>query len=387
MQDLQTQSQDQRRLSPQKQTYATVSQMLEKSRDSIAAALPRHLTVERLTRVALGELRTNPKLLECQPASLMSAIVKASQLGLEVGSAMGHAYLVPYKTEATLIIGYRGMLALARRSGEIQSITARVVYSRDTFDLEYGLEEKLRHIPSTDEDPGQVTHVYAVAKLVDGGIQYEVMTRAEVEAIRRRSRAGGSGPWVSDWNEMARKTVLRRLFKYLPMSIEMADSLAVDDDDHAEKVVTADRVLDLNARLAAETTTKAIPAQPAQEWPQANPETGEMVDSRGVPWIDGIHSSGKTCNADGTWRRQKGISQEAAAAREASARLTPEPETPPTESGSNLTFDSVMRGIEMADTKDQIDEWLDLSRGLDLYPEGRATIDQAAEKRLAEISS
>jgi recombination protein RecT len=289
----------------QKQNYTTVAQMMEKSRDSIAAALPKHLTVERLSRVALGELRTNPKLLECAPASLMSAIVKASQLGLEVGSAMGHAYLVPYKTECTLIIGYRGMIALARRSGEIQSITARVVYARDTFELEYGLEEKLRHVPSTDEDPGPVTHVYAVAKLRDGGIQYEVMTRAEVEAIRRRSRGGQYGPWATDWSEMARKTVMRRLFKYLPMSIEMADAMSAeaDDDRPSERNVTGTAtVTDLNARLAAgaeitpQSSTPAIEYQAAEdeaetpEWPQANAD-GELIDVRGIVWDERIHSS------------------------------------------------------------------------------------------------
>jgi recombination protein RecT len=234
----------------QKKTYTTVAEMMEKNRDSIAAALPKHLTVERLTRVALGELRTTPKLLECQPASLMNAIVKASQLGLEVGSGMGHAYLVPYKTECQLIIGYRGMIALARRSGEITSINARVVYANDDFMLEYGLEERLRHIPSTAEDPGAVTHVYAVAKLKDGGIQYEVMTRAEVEAIRKRSKAGNAGPWVTDWNEMARKTVMRKLFKYLPMSIEMADAMSAETDGDlpAERNITP--TADLNAQLA-----------------------------------------------------------------------------------------------------------------------------------------
>ena len=252
----------------QKQNLATVAQMMEKSRDSIAAALPKHLTVERLSRVALGELRTNPKLLECNPTSLMSAIVKASQLGLEVGSAMGHAYLVPYKTECTLIIGYRGMIALARRSGEIQSIAARVVYARDTFELEYGLNEKLCHVPSTDEDPGPVTHVYAVAKLRDGGIQYEVMTRTEIEVIRKRSRAGGSGPWVTDWSEMARKTVMRRLFKYLPMSIEMADALAVesDDDRPSERNITGTAtVADLNVRLSGKAIEHQAVADPEHE--------------------------------------------------------------------------------------------------------------------------
>jgi recombination protein RecT len=234
-----------------KQTYPTVADMLDKNKASIAAALPKHVSADRLSRVALSELRTNPNLLNCQPASLLNAVVKASQLGLEVGGALGHAYLVPYKTEATLIVGYRGLIALARRSGEIQSITARVVHANDTFEIEFGLEEKLRHVPAVS-DPGEMTHVYAVAKLMGGGVQYDVMTKAEVEAIRKRSRAGNSGPWVSDPEEMARKTVVRRLCKYLPISIELADALSIDDDRIEVDITQDSNVIDLNASLAAE---------------------------------------------------------------------------------------------------------------------------------------
>jgi recombination protein RecT len=233
----------------EKKSYMTVADMLEKSRDSIASALPRHVSADRLARVALSELRTNPVLLRCTPQSLMNCIVKAGQLGFELGGALGHAYLVPYKSEATLIVGYRGLIALARRSGEIQSLTARVVHENDEFEIEFGLDEKLRHVPSIGE-PGQMTHVYAVAKLTGGGIQYEVMTKREVDDIRKRSRAGSSGPWVTDYEEMARKTVVRRLFKYLPVSIEMADAMEADGDrDRVEINITpADT---LNESLAA----------------------------------------------------------------------------------------------------------------------------------------
>lgn len=136
------------------------------------------------------------------------------------------------------------------------------------------------------------------------------------------------------------------------------------------------KTVELNARLTSE--TKTSPDTSASAWPKAHPETGELLDIRGIPWIDGIHSTGRTCNADGTWRRQKGISPEAAAAREVSAM------SPPTE---NITFDQVMRGIEMSETREQVDEWLDLSLGLDLDQERRAMIDKAAEARLAAIDA
>ena len=241
----------------EKKSYMNVADMLEKSKASIASALPRHVSADRLARVALSELRTNPTLLKCTPQSLMNCIVKAGQLGFELGGALGHAYLVPYKSEATLIVGYRGLIALARRSGEIQSLTARVVHEADDFEIEFGLDEKLRHVPSIGE-PGQMTHVYAVAKLVGGGVQYEVMTKREVDDIRKRSRAGGSGPWVTDYEEMARKTVVRRLFKYLPVSIEIADALAADADaDRVEVNITpVDTLNESLARIAA-------PADPA----------------------------------------------------------------------------------------------------------------------------
>lgn len=388
----------------QKQSYTTVAQMMEKNRDSIASALPKHLTVDRLTRVALGELRTNTKLLECNPHSLMNAIVKASQLGLEVGSAMGHAYLVPYKTECTLIIGYRGMIALARRSGEIQSITARVVYARDAFELEYGLEEKLRHVPSTEADPGPVTYVYAVAKLRDGGIQYEVMTRAEVEAIRKRSRAGQSGPWVSDWSEMARKTVMRRLFKYLPMSIEMADALSADTDDDrpAERNITPSAtVTDLNARLAATVENAQQPALESQtavmapandetsDWPRANPETGEMTDVRGISWDARIHSSSRTCNDDGTWRRKRGADPELVARIEREVRhvmseLDAAPELVLT--GELSDFERGLMMLREEQTSDGLDGILDWARDADLSDEERTGLERAVEDRRSEIA-
>lgn len=257
-----------------KKNIATVATMLEQNRSTIAQALPRHLTPDRLMRVAISELRTNEKLAECHPASLVSSIVKASQLGLEVSSALGHAYLVPYKTEATLIIGYRGLITLARRSGEIQSLTARVVHEKDHFELEYGLHERLRHIPSTEDEPGPITHVYAVAHLKDGGVQYEVMTKAEVDAIRKRSKAGGAGPWVTDYQEMARKTVVRRLFKYLPVSVELADALAVDDD-RPEPVDITPTVTDLNAEIRKKAAQAAIektePGRVALESPAESP--------------------------------------------------------------------------------------------------------------------
>jgi phage RecT family recombinase len=198
--------------------------------------LPRHLKPERVLRIVLGAASRNQTLLSCTPKSIALAVVTASQLGLEPGSPLGSAYLVPFKNrhtgryEATLIIGYRGLIDLARRSGEIESIEAHVVHEKDAFRCVFGLSPVLEHEPAwTDDDPGKLVAVYAVARLKGGQVQTEVMTRAQVDGIRKRSRAGSSGPWVSDYDEMARKTVVRRLCKYLPMSIEMESALVVED--------------------------------------------------------------------------------------------------------------------------------------------------------------
>ena len=176
----------------------------------------------------LTELRKTPALLKCDPKSLFGAVVQASQLGLEPGNALGHAYLIPFKKEVTLIIGYRGMIDLARRSGQVHSIVARAVHANDDFSYSFGIDDHLEHKPA-DRNRGDLTHVYAIAKLQGGGVQFEVMTREEVLAIKKQSKAGNNGPWVSHFDEMAKKTVIRRLFKMLPVSIEMKQAVNLEE--------------------------------------------------------------------------------------------------------------------------------------------------------------
>ncbi|EAU0670485.1 recombination protein RecT [Salmonella enterica] len=207
-------------------------------KEQLAVALPRHMTAERMIRIATTEIRKVPALGDCDTMSFVSAIVQCSQLGLEPGGALGHAYLLPFgnkneksgKKNVQLIIGYRGMIDLARRSGQIASLSARVVREGDDFSFEFGLEEKLVHRPGENED-APVTHVYAVARLKDGGTQFEVMTRKQIELVRAQSKAGNNGPWVTHWEEMAKKTAIRRLFKYLPVSIEIQRAVSMDEKE------------------------------------------------------------------------------------------------------------------------------------------------------------
>lgn len=215
----------------------TLATLLQKQKSAIEAALPRHLSADRMLRIALTEIRKNPDLASCEPMSFLGSVVQAAQLGLEPGSALGHAYLVPFfnkhteRREVQLIVGYRGLLDLARRSGQIVSISAHAVYDGDEFEFEFGLHEKLKHIPGRDRvsKERRLIAVYAIARLKDGGHQVEVMTREEVEAIRKRSKASDSGPWKTDFDEMAKKTVIRRLFKYLPVSVEIQRAVALDE--------------------------------------------------------------------------------------------------------------------------------------------------------------
>jgi recombination protein RecT len=205
-------------------------------KSQMALALPKHMTADRLARIALTEVRKVPALGRCDQASFLGAIMQCAQLGLEPGGALGHAYLLPFEnrkkgiTEVQFIVGYRGMLDLARRSGQILSIEARAVYAADTFHVALGLNPDLTHEPDWEAaDRGPLRFVYAVAKLKDGGTQFEVMSRAEIERVRSQSKAGQNGPWVSHFDEMAKKTVIRRLFKYLPVSIELATAVALDE--------------------------------------------------------------------------------------------------------------------------------------------------------------
>lgn len=248
----------------------TVTSLLEQMKSEIARCLPKHLTTERMTRIALTELRKTPKLQECEPMSFIAAIMQASQLGLEPG-VLGSCYLIPFynnktgKMECNFIPGYRGFLDLARRSGQIISLTAHSVYENDFFMYEYGLEETLIHKPTMD-DKGEIIAVYSVAKLKDGGHQFEVMSKAEVDSVRKQSKSGNAGPWVTHYDEMAKKTVLRKLFKWLPCSVEMQKAVILDE--HADvgiqdikAAASEDFNIDFSSGLTVDSDTGEILAE------------------------------------------------------------------------------------------------------------------------------
>jgi recombination protein RecT len=222
------------------QNVGKIRSLMESQKAQILAALPKHMSPDRMLRIALTELRRVPKLASCDPLSFMGAIVQAAQLGLEPGSGLGHAFLIPFYnskrgiTECNLLAGYRGLIELARRSGRIDSISARCVYAKDKFAFAYGDDEKIIHEPYTGpEERGAVTFAYAIARIKGSSVpQREVMSFSQIDEVRRK-HGKGNPVWADHFDEMARKTVVRRLCKYLPQSPELASVIALDDTAEA----------------------------------------------------------------------------------------------------------------------------------------------------------
>lgn len=251
---------------PALQKFNKVAELLQsdKVQSAIARALPKHMTPERMIRVAMTALQKTPKLAECDPRSLVNALIQASELGLEPNTPLGEAYLIPYwnsktkQTEAQLMPGYRGLIKLARQSEKVTSIYAELRYEKDFFEIKLGLNRDLIHEPAIDEaDRGQILGVYSVAKFKDGTTDFEYMSAEEVEKIRKRSKSPDAGPWVTDKGEMYRKTPIRRICKRLPQSVEdKALQQAVELDNHFDIDLGRIAPLELNEAPAAEPITE-----------------------------------------------------------------------------------------------------------------------------------
>ena len=230
-----------------------------------ARALPKHLTPERLVRVAITAMQENTKLWGCSDRSLVASILQSCQLGLEPDGVLGHAYLIPYAGRATLQIGYRGLIELAHRSGRVSGISAEVVHEKDEFEITLGTERKIRHIPNheaRDKDPGManIRGVYAVVQFKDGYQDFEYLTFEMVEDIKSNSKAKDDGPWVTHWVEMARKTAIRKLAKRLPLSPEMTRA-AVMDEYHEQGFTTRPPTLEIEVEAQREAATTGKPTE------------------------------------------------------------------------------------------------------------------------------
>lgn len=254
----------------------TIAQLFEEMKPAIAQAIPKHMTPDRLLRIATTAIKTTPKLKACTAESLLASVMQCAQLGLEPG-VLGHAYLIPYNNkkkdangkeywvqEAQFQIGYKGLLDLVRRTGEIMSISAHAVHKNDKFEVEYGINEKLRHVPEFDGERGEVTKYYAYAKFKDGGYSFLVMGKKDIERHRDMySKTSKFGPWVDQFDEMAKKTVIKALVKYMPISIELQSKVSMDETIKTEISEDMSEVIDVtdwsSQKEVEEAEDEAIP--------------------------------------------------------------------------------------------------------------------------------
>lgn len=227
----------------------TLKDFVQAMSGQIAKALPKVITPERFTRIAMTALSSNPQLAGCDRNSFLGSLMQAAQLGLEPNTPLGQAYLIPFRnkkkgiTECQFQVGYKGLIDLAYRSGDISSIYAECVYENDEFDYEYGLERNLVHKPART-NRGKLIYVYAVFKLKDGGYSFTVASVEDVINHAKRYSQGynsGYSPWKTNFEEMAKKTVLKQVLKYAPIRTEFATGIAAD-----EATVVADDELELH---------------------------------------------------------------------------------------------------------------------------------------------
>ena len=239
-------------------TKANAGQVAEKSKNiyelinsmkpEIARALPKHLDPDRVARIAITAIRANPKLQQCNPMSFLGALMQSSQLGLEPNTPLGQAYLIPYGNEVQFQVGYKGLIDLAYRSGQFKSIYAHEVHEKDVFEYEYGLDQKLVHKPAA-KDRGKVIGYYAIFHLQNGGYGFAYMSIEDVEKhaaqYSQAVKKGWTSPWKTDFDAMAKKTVLKKVLKYAPLSVEMARNVAADETVKNEIAEDMSEVLDI----------------------------------------------------------------------------------------------------------------------------------------------
>ncbi len=319
---------------PPKQRIAV---LLKENEKEIMAALPKHVTKERMLVIAQTAATSVPGLVECYTPSLFGALIKCTQLGLEPNNPLGHCYLIPFRNnkknrmDVQMMIGYRGMIDLARRSGHVVSINAQAVFEGDEFEYEFGLEEKLRHIPGSDR--GECTHYYAYAKLTGGGHQFDVRTADDMRQLMLSTQSKGEyGPWKSSPIPMGRKSMIRALFNYLPVSIEMATARAIDGQ--AEAGVDQG----LGAVLAGDYTVMEDDDAPqigAPE-PEPEPEPEPVVDVNGEIFDPEKHAA---MEGEPVYNKDKSFRKKPQRRAKPPAQAAPPADEPPPDDNDDVNTD------------------------------------------------
>lgn len=226
----------------------TIKSYVKLYENQIARALPSVITPERFSRMVLTAITKTPKLSECTPESFIGAMLTAAQLGLEPNTPLGQAYLIPYGSNCQFQIGYKGLLELAHRSGEIKTLEARCVYENDDFNIEYGLNPNLIHKPSF-KDKGELIGIYAVYHLNNGGYSFEFMSKEEIEKHRNKyskSYKNKDSAWETDFESMAKKTVIKRLIKYAPLKTEFVRAIAEDEQSKTIEFTEENELIVIN---------------------------------------------------------------------------------------------------------------------------------------------
>lgn len=223
-----------------KTQISTVWDYFEKKKGDIAKVLPKHMTVDRLVGVMSYVIKSTPAIMEASQASLVAAVIQTCQIGLEPGN-LGHCYYVPFTNkkrdgsvvkEVQFILGYKGIIELVNRAGKAVILSTECVYAKDKLDYSQGLNPVLNHVPSRDKDRGELVGVYAVAKnLAANEKLFVFLTKEDIDKVRNASKAGRSeySPWANWYEEMAKKTAVKRISKLLPLSVEVQRSIATDE--------------------------------------------------------------------------------------------------------------------------------------------------------------
>ena len=285
-----------------KQMRTLIGQMEQQ----IKAAVPKYLDPSRFVRVVLTLYNQNYKLHQCSDISFLAAVMTAAQLGLEPDGILGEGYIIPYGNRAQFQTGYKGLLKLARNAGNIKDVQLEVVYAKDKFTYKKGLEPILDHEPSEDVDPGPITHVYMIVRFLNGGFQYKVMTRAQIErhrdryskayawdlkniektmngkltrekAIEELTLAQKLSPWFTNEEAMFKKTVAIQCCKLLDLSPEARKQIA--REEHLEQGL--DLPVDLssvNDDVIESTAEDVKPDKPAGELTAPPSRSDELAE-------------------------------------------------------------------------------------------------------------